>query len=48
MKKLIGFVVLFAACSATTIAADAWGLKQGAAQLKSAAVLAFGPDDVRV
>jgi len=43
--RSISFVALVLICG-TTFADDTWGLKPGKVQLKSAAVLAFGPDDV--
>lgn len=46
MKKLVCFLVVAVSCGVSAFAADAWGLKQGTPELKSASVLAFGPDDV--
>lgn len=46
MKRILTLVVLTLACGSSTFAAEAWGLKPGTPELKSAAVLAFGPQDI--
>lgn len=48
-RKMIHFLVAAAfmlACASPALAADAWGLSEGTPQLKSAGVLAFGPDGI--
>lgn len=46
MKRILSFAALTLFCVSTTFAANPWRLKEGNAELKSAAVLAFGPDDI--
>ena len=45
MKKIVSVVALLLVCS-TAFADETWGLKPGKVELKSASVLAFGPNDV--
>lgn len=46
MKPIITALTLMLVCGATAFANDDYGLKPGKVELKSASVLAFGPNDV--